>query len=93
MHEVVDDALGRARAIAHEMAAMAPVAIAQAKRAIYEGSDTDLTAGLAIEGAAFLETMLTDDAVRAMKTYIDLPFEQRRAWLEHPTVKKGQRID
>jgi enoyl-CoA hydratase len=87
VHELADDALARALAIAHEMAALPPVAIAQAKRAIYEGSNTDLAAGLDIEGAAFLETMLSDDAVRLMKTYIDLPFEQRRAWLEQPATK------
>jgi hypothetical protein len=37
------------------------------------------------EGSAFLETMLSDDGLLAMKTYVDLPFAQRRAWLERPT--------
>jgi len=29
--------------------------------------------------------MLSDDGLLAMKTYISLPYEQRRDWLEKPT--------
>lgn len=82
IHELADNALARARSLAGELAALTPTAIAQAKRAVYQGIDTDLARGLEIEGGAFLETMLTDDAVRAMQAYVDLPFEQRRRSLE-----------
>ena len=85
VHELADDALTRARELAHEMAALPPLAVARTKHAVYTGSDTHLAAGLDIEGSAFLETMLSDDGLLAMKTYVDLPFAQRRAWLEHPT--------
>ncbi|HVN84970.1 MAG TPA: enoyl-CoA hydratase/isomerase family protein [Candidatus Binatia bacterium] len=82
VHEVVDDAANRARALGTELAALPPVGIAQAKRAIYDGSDATLATGLEIEGAAFLESMLSDDAVRAMQAYVDLPLEERRRRLE-----------
>lgn len=85
VHELADNALTRAQAIANEIAALPPLAVARAKHAVYTGSDTHLSAGLDIEGSAFLETMLSDDGLLAMKTYTELPFEQRRAWLEHPT--------
>lgn len=85
VHELADNALVRAQEIAHEMANLPPVAMARAKHAVYLGSDTHLAAGLDIESSAFLETMLSDDGVLAMQTYVDLPYEQRRDWLEHPT--------
>jgi enoyl-CoA hydratase len=85
VHEVAGDASARAREIAAELAALPAMALARAKHAVYLGSDSHLGAGLDIEGSAFLETMLSDDGVLAMKTYVDLPFEKRRNWLEHPT--------
>jgi enoyl-CoA hydratase len=85
VHEVVDDALVRAKEVAHEMANFPPIAVARAKHAVYAGSDTHLAAGLDMESSAFLETMLSDDGLLAMKTYISLPYEKRRDWLEHPT--------
>jgi enoyl-CoA hydratase len=85
VHEIADDALARAREVAAELASYPPMAVARAKHAVYAGSDTHLSAGLDIEGSAFLETMLSEDALAAMKTYVALPFEKRRAWLEDPT--------
>lgn len=80
--ELADDAVTQARRIAREVAALPPKAVACAKRAIYAGSDTHLAAGLEIESAAFLETMLSADARAAMQTYVDLPHARRRSWLE-----------
>lgn len=85
VHELADDALARAKAIGHEIANFPPIAVARAKHAVYAGSDTHLEAGLDIESSAFLETMLSDDGLLAMQTYIDLPYDKRRDWLEHPT--------
>lgn len=90
VHEVVDDALARAQELAAEMAALPPVALARAKHAVYMESDTHLSAGLDIEGSAFLETMLSEDGLLAMKTYVGLPYEERRAWLERPTKPQYQ---
>ncbi|MEA2624922.1 MAG: enoyl-CoA hydratase [Candidatus Binatota bacterium] len=86
VHEVVDDALARAKQVAQEIATLPPLAVARAKHAVYTGSDTHLQAGLDVEGSAFLETMLSDDGVLAMKTYIDLPYEKRRDWFESGTT-------
>lgn len=80
--ELADDALAQACSIAREVAALPPKAIACAKRAIYAGSDAPLAAGLEIESAAFLETLLSGDSRKAMQTYVDLPFAARRRWLE-----------
>ncbi|HXG19148.1 MAG TPA: enoyl-CoA hydratase/isomerase family protein [Methylomirabilota bacterium] len=85
VHEVVDNALARAKEMAQEMANFPPIAVARAKHAVYTGSDTHLAAGLDIESSAFLETMLSEDGLLAMRTYINLPYEKRRDWLEHPT--------
>ncbi len=82
IHEVAKDARARGLAIAHEMRSLSAVAIAEAKRAIYEGSEVHLQAGLEIEGDAFIHTMVTDEAVAIMDEYVALPFDQRTAWLE-----------
>jgi enoyl-CoA hydratase/carnithine racemase len=84
VHELADDALGRAKEVAKELAALPPVALRQIKRAVYEGVDRNLADGLKVEGEAFLETMLSDDARTAMRAYIAQPLEKRRDWIEHP---------
>jgi enoyl-CoA hydratase len=68
------------------MAQLAPLAVAMAKRALYEGFDTHLQAGLRIEDSAFLETMMSDDGLAALKAYLAQPYEQRRAWIERPVA-------
>ncbi len=82
VHELVDDAVVRAMQIATEMAALPPRAAACVKRSVYEGSDMHLAGGLRVEDSAFLETMQSDDACRAMQAYVDLPYAERRAWIE-----------
>ena len=82
VHEVADDAEGRAREIARELATLSPVAIAQIKRAVYQGSELHLEAGLEIEGEAFLTTMASQEGLEAMREYVALPLESRRDWLE-----------
>jgi enoyl-CoA hydratase len=84
IHELADDALARAKEIGAEMARFPPLALAMAKRSVYDGFDTHLQAGLRIEDSAFLETMMSDDGLAAMKAYIAQPYEKRRAWLEQP---------
>jgi enoyl-CoA hydratase len=82
VHEVADDARARAVQIASELAALSPVALAQAKRAVYEGVELPLADGLAVESDAFLATMLSDEAVAAMRSYVETPLEERRAFAE-----------
>lgn len=82
VHELADDARARALEIAAELRTLSPIAIAETKRAVYEGSEVHLQAGLEIEGDAFVHTMLTDEAVAIMEEYVAQPFEARVAWLE-----------
>lgn len=90
VHEVVHgDAAERAIAVAHELATLSPVAMAEIKRSIHEGSDASLERGLEIEGDAFYRTMLTEAAVEAMREYTALPFEDRRDWIERKRALQG----
>lgn len=84
VHELVDDAAAHARSLARELAKLAPKAVGCVKRSVYQGSDTHLAAGLQAEGCNFLETMLSDDGLAAMRTYLEQPLETRRDWLEAP---------
>jgi hypothetical protein len=52
------------------------------KRAIYEGADLPLSAGLRIEADACLVARLEPEAVAAMEEYVATPLDQRCAWLE-----------
>jgi enoyl-CoA hydratase len=82
VHEVADDALGRAMEIARELAALPPRSLALIKRAVYEGTEAPLSAGLRIEAGALFETRLSPDAVAAMEEYVRIPLDRRRDWLE-----------
>lgn len=82
VHEIADDARARALEIAAELCGLSAVAIAETKRAVYEGSEVHLQAGLEIEGDAFIHTMLTDEAVAIMEEYVALPHAERIGWLE-----------
>jgi enoyl-CoA hydratase len=65
--------------IASELAALSPVALAQAKRAVYDGVELPLAGGLAVESEAFLATMLSDAGVAAMRSYVETPLDERYA--------------
>jgi enoyl-CoA hydratase/carnithine racemase len=82
IHELAEDAVGRAMQLAGEMAQLPPLSVAMIKRAVYDGSDATLAEGLDIESEGFLATMLSDDGVTAMRDYVAQPLEQRRGWLE-----------
>lgn len=82
VHEAVPDARARALEIAHELAAMSAVAVAQAKRAVYEGVDLPLADGLRVETDAFLQTMASDEGLETMRRYVATPYEQRAEWAQ-----------
>lgn len=82
LHEIAADAVARARELASDMVRSPPLALAKAKHAVWHGSDAALSAGLQIESSDFLETMLSQDAVDAMRAYVAVPPDKRRDWLE-----------
>lgn len=82
VHEAVPDAKARALEIAHELAAMSPVAVAQAKRSVYEGFDLPLADGLKVETDAFLQTMISDEGLELMRRYVATPLEERKNWAQ-----------
>lgn len=86
VHELADDAEARARVVASELARMSPVALAQIKRAVYQGSEVHLEGGLEIETDAFLQTLRSKEAIDIMRHYVSLDLEDRRDWLEARTA-------
>ncbi len=58
-------------AFAVDLAARAPVALAAAKRAIYEGSELPLVDGLLVEQREFDRCMASYDAANAMRSWLD----------------------
>jgi enoyl-CoA hydratase len=65
-----DEFLGGVQGFASDLAARAPIALAAAKRAIYEGSEASLEQGLAIEQREFARCMASEDAANAMRSYL-----------------------
>jgi enoyl-CoA hydratase len=92
VHEVAPDARARGLQLATSLAEHSPVAVAEIKRAIYQGSEVHLEAGLAIESEAFIGTMFSEQAVAEMSAYVAQPLDKRRDWLERrAALKHGAR--
>ncbi len=84
VHEVAADPVARAIAMARDLIAQSPVALAAAKRAVYDGADLELSDGLKIESEQFLIPMTSDEGLKVMADYLAQPLEKRRDWLETP---------
>jgi len=87
VHEVVDDAPARALELAEEIAMLPPMSVANAKRALYLGADTNLQAAYEIENMNWTEVMQSDDAKVALKTFLDVNPASRRDWFESANSK------
>ena len=61
----------RAAELAAELATKAPIAIKMIKRALNDGVDGDLTAGLAIEREAVIEALGTADAEEGVAAFLE----------------------
>jgi len=70
VREVADDAPARALELAQEIASLPPMPVANAKRALYPGADTNLQAAFEIENMNWTEVMQSDDAQLALKTFL-----------------------
>jgi len=90
VHEIAPDALVRAKELASGLAELSPVAIAEVKRSVYQGSELHLEAGLTIESEAFMATMASDEGLKTMQEYVALPFEKRRDWLERRKATRAR---
>ena len=56
--------------MAEEIALLPPMAVANAKRALYQGADTNLQAAYEIENMNWTEVMQSDDAKLALQTFL-----------------------
>jgi enoyl-CoA hydratase/carnithine racemase len=82
VHEVVDDAPARALELAEEIALLPPMAVSNAKRALYQGADTNLQAAYEIENMNWTEVMQSDDAQLATTTILAVDPKSARDWFE-----------
>jgi enoyl-CoA hydratase/carnithine racemase len=87
VHEVVDDAPARALELAEEIASLPPMSVANAKRALYLGADTNLQAAFEIENMMWTEVMQSDDAQLALETFVAVDPDSRRDWFESESSK------
>jgi enoyl-CoA hydratase len=86
VHEVVDDAPARALELAEEIALLPPMAVSNAKRALYQGADTNLQASYEIEDMNWTEVMQSDDAQLAMTTILAVDPKSARDWFEESST-------
>jgi enoyl-CoA hydratase/carnithine racemase len=87
VHELVEDAPARALELAEEIACLPPMSVANAKRALYMGADTNLEAAFEIENMAWTEVMQSDDAQLALKSINAVDPDSRRDWFESENSK------
>ena len=87
VHEVVDDAPTRALELAEEIAMLPPMSVANAKRALYLGADTNLQAAYEVENTNWTEVMQSDDAKVALSTFVAVDPDERRDWFESANSK------
>ena len=87
VHELVEDAPARALELAEEISCLPPLSVANAKRALYMGADTNLEAAFEIENMAWTEVMQSDDAQLALKSINAVDPDSRRDWFESENSK------
>src|SRR5438477_3744445 len=87
VHEVVDDAPERALELAEEIALLPPMSVANAKRALYLGADSNLQAAFEIANMNWTEVMQSDDAQLALTSFLAVDPGARRDWFESASSK------
>ena len=100
---LVDEVVPRARllehavATAHRLARRAPISVAAAKRALYEGASRPLGEGLALERQWFLASVSRAAARKALRQYADDASGRERAPWEDEAVRddwrEGRAVD
>lgn len=81
VNELADDARARALEVAERLARMSPVALTAAKRSVVRGANLPMQEGLRVEAEEWLKTIVTDEAIDAMRDYVAQPFDKRRDWV------------
>ena len=79
---IEDDALAAAVEIAERMATLPRVAVAMAKRIVYQSIGVPLAVALEFEVDSSYRAKQSPEAAPALQDYLDQPLEQRRAWFE-----------
>jgi enoyl-CoA hydratase/carnithine racemase len=87
VHEVVDDAPTRALELAEEIASLPPMSVANAKRALYLGADSNLQAANEIANMNWTEVMQSNDAQLALGSFLAVDPASRRDWFESASSK------
>lgn len=82
VHELADDAVAAALALAARLAEYPRTALASAKRIVYQASDLPLPVALRMEADASFRAKVSPEASAAMERYVAIPVGERRAWLE-----------
>jgi enoyl-CoA hydratase len=89
VHQVADDAKAAALSLAREFASLPPTAVAMAKAVIYGGRDLDLHSAQRLERDGSYRAKLAPEASQAMREYLAVPPDARRAWLDRRTDDNG----
>jgi enoyl-CoA hydratase len=77
-----DDALATATAIAERMATLPRVAVAMAKRIVYQSVGVPLSVALEFEVDSAYRAKRSPEAASALRDYLAQPLEERRGWFE-----------
>lgn len=84
VNELADDAKARGIEVAERLATNSAVSLTAAKRSIVRGAELPMQEGLKVEAEEWLKTIGTDEAMEALRSYAETPFEGRREWVrEH----------
>jgi enoyl-CoA hydratase/carnithine racemase len=84
VNELADDAKARAIEVAEKLRENSAVSLTAAKRSIVRGAELPMQEGLRVEAEEWLKTIGTDEAMAALRSYAETPFEGRREWVrEH----------
>jgi enoyl-CoA hydratase len=81
VNELADDAKARAIEVAERLVTNSAVALTAAKRSVVRGANLPMQEGLRVEAEEWLKTIVTDEAIEALRSYAETPFEERRQWV------------
>jgi enoyl-CoA hydratase len=82
IHDVVDDALATSLELARRLGSLPAIAVAMAKKAIYQTAEIPMELALALEAEASFRLKQSPEIKIPMREYLALPLEDRRAWLD-----------